>query len=369
LSERKQFQEATDEGKLAVHYEPDSDFAHYALAKVFFDRDRFTEALQHINEAVRLDASNPQNYSLLAAIHFNQHRWKDCLDAAERGLQMDSEHVGCTNLRAMALVKLGRRQEAGATIDAALARNPENSMTHANQGWTLLESGDHKKALEHFRESLRLNPENEWARQGIVESLKAKHLIYSWMLRYFLWMSKLSPRAQWGVILGAYFGNRILYSVSSSNPQLAPWILPVKILYLIFVVLTWTASPLFNLLLRLNRFGRLALSREQIIASNCLGVTIFLALVSIAGWLTLKDDRMLLSAVVFGFLALPVTGIFKCRAGWPRTAMGAYTLALLAIGLLTLFTRSGLALIGIFILGVFLSGWIVNGLMMARPKR
>ena len=227
------------------------------------------------------------------------------------GLQMDSEHVGCTNLRAMALVKLGRRQEAGATIDAALARNPENSMTHANQGWTLLESRDHKKALEHFRESLRLDPENEWARQGIVESLKAKHLIYSWMLRYFLWMSKLSPRAQWGVILGAYFGNRILSGLSRSNPELAPWILPVKILYLIFVILTWTAHPLFNLLLRLNRFGRFALSREQVVASNWLGATVLLGLISIAGWLILPGRSNALERGGFWFSRVTGGGNFQ----------------------------------------------------------
>ena len=245
LAERKQFKEATDEAKLAVHYEPDSDFAHYALGKVFYDRDHFPEALHHINEAVRLDSSNPQNFALLAAIQFDQRRWKESLDAAERGLQLDAEHVGCTNLRAMALVKLGRKHEAGTTIDAALARNPDNSVTHANQGWTLLESGDHKKALEHFREALRLDPESEWARQGIIESLKAKHLIYSLMLRYFLWMSKLSQKAQWGIILGAYFGNRILSGVSKSNPELAPWILPIKILYLVFAILTMDGRSFF----------------------------------------------------------------------------------------------------------------------------
>ena len=33
---------------------------------------------------------------------------------------------------------------------------------------------------------------------------------------------------------------------------LAPWLLPLRVLYVAFVVLTWTAEPLFNLLLRLD---------------------------------------------------------------------------------------------------------------------
>jgi hypothetical protein len=56
---------------------------------------------------------------------------------------------------------LGRKGEAGSTIDGTLSREPENSFSHANKGWTLLEQGRRKEALAHFRESLRLEPGNE----------------------------------------------------------------------------------------------------------------------------------------------------------------------------------------------------------------
>src|SRR5204863_7764085 len=135
------------------------------------------------------------------------------------------------------------KAEAGATIDATLAKNPENALTHANQGWTFLERGDPKKALHHFREALRLDPENEWARQGIVEALKARNIIYAVMLKYFLWMSRFSSRGQWFIILGAYIGNRVLGAVAAANPKLAPWIIPVRILYVCFALMTWMASP------------------------------------------------------------------------------------------------------------------------------
>src|SRR5436190_437945 len=231
LAEREEFGSATEEAQQAIHLAPDFPFAHFALANILLHRDRHDEALPVINEALRLDPSDADSYSLLAAIHFEEKRWTEALEASERGLQQDSEHIGCTNLRAMALVKLGRRSEAGQTIDAALAKNPQNALTHANQGWTLLERGDPKKALEHFREALRLDPEHEWARRGIVEALKARHFIYAFMLRYFFWMSRLSGRVQWMVILGGYFGNQVLRAMSRSNPALQPWVLPVQIAY------------------------------------------------------------------------------------------------------------------------------------------
>jgi tetratricopeptide (TPR) repeat protein len=307
------------------------------------------------------------------------------LAAAEAGLEQDAEHVGCANLRAMALVKLGRRAEAGRTIDATLAKNPDNSVTHANQGWTHLEANNPQKALEHFREALRLDPENEWARQGIVEALKARNFIYALMLRYFLWMAKLSPQAQFGIIIGGWFGNRILGAIARSNPDLAPWILPVRILYVVFVILTWTADPLFNLLLRLNKFGRLALSREQVVASNWLGLTLALALAGLAAWAVSTDGaHWLLAALVFGLLALPVSGTFKCRSGWPRGVGFAVTLVLVGLGgmaILNMFlavngpeqsaaggVRAAMGWLGMLALGVFLSCWLFNFLSLARPR-
>ena len=85
----------------------------------------------------------------------------------------------------------------GADAGSALANDPENALTHANQGWALLHRGDHAKALEHFREALRIDPELDWARAGIVEALKARHLIYRLMLRFFLWIGRQASVAQW----------------------------------------------------------------------------------------------------------------------------------------------------------------------------
>jgi tetratricopeptide (TPR) repeat protein len=386
FAKRELFQEATREAQQAVHLAPDLPFAHYALAHVYHDRNRNAEALAAISEALRLDPADADYLSLLAAIHISEKHWTEALAAAERGLQADSEHIGCTNLRAVALVQLGRKGEAGATIDAALSRNPENAVTHANQGWTLLHRGDPKKALEHFREALRLDPDNEWARAGIVEALKAQHLIYAVMLRYFLWMSRLSSRAQWGVVLVGYFGNQLLGSVARTNPQLAPWVLPLRIVYVVFALLTWTADPLFNLLLRLNRYGRLALSSEQMAATNWIGSCIFLGLLALAGAI-ISDFAApyVLVAAVFGFLVLPLAGTFKCSVGWPRNCMAAYTAAMAVTGILAaslLFaagTQKGdpgramnsgaIFFVGLFFLGVIGSPWVANILIMRRRRR
>jgi tetratricopeptide (TPR) repeat protein len=333
LTERKAYAEASYEADAAVGLLPDEPFAHYVRGRVLYDRNEYDQAAEAVGQAIRLEAFDPAYFWLLAAIRFEQRRWSEALAAAEEGLKADPEHAGCTNLRAMALVKLGRRDEAGAAIDAALARDPDNAVTHANQGWTLLHRGEPRKALDHFREALRINPGLEWARQGMVEALKAQNFIYRWMLMYFLWMGRLSRRAQWGIIIGGYVGYRALFEAARQNSKLAPYLWPVVGAYAAFVLMTWLADPLFNLMLRLSRFGRLVLSRTQAMAANVVGLLLAGALAAAGAWLWRGDPRLGILAIVLGAMMLPTSAAFNTQTGWPRLVMALTAAALGVFGL------------------------------------
>jgi tetratricopeptide (TPR) repeat protein len=383
LTELKRRDEAEATAREAIGYGPDLAFAHYALARVLTDRNRLDQALVAIQEAIRLEPGTADYHSMNAAIQLSKERWPAALEAAETGLQLDPEHVSCNNLRAMALVKLGRKADASATIDSTLSREPENSFSHANKGWTLLEQGRRKEALAHFQESLRLEPGNEWAREGLVEGLKAGNPLYAIVLKYFLWMRKLPSGTRWAVIVGGYFGNRILGALAQSNPDLAPWIAPIRILYLAFALLTWLASPLFNLMLFVHPLGRHALAslerRQAILVGLCLAGALLLLLGTLDPSVRAEN---LFAAMVVGLLAIPVAAVYSCQEGWPRTTMAvlAAALALLAVpaaailGVVHPPSRSDLAqaaqaLGGLSLLGTFISMWVANFLASRRPHR
>lgn len=381
LANAEKFDAAVAAGQQAVGLGPDYSFCHYALGYALYRRDfhasqkqtlfstrrEFKEAEASVMEAIRLAPHEATAFSLLSSIRLARRDWKGALEAAEQGLAIDPQEVGCINDRATALTHLGRREEAGQTMDYALSEAPEDSHTHANMGWMLLHQRQPKEALEHFKEALRLDPTNEHAQAGIVEALKARNFIYRWMLAYFLWMSRLSAGAQWGMVLGGYFLIRFLGSASRKNPELEPYVIPIQILYTLFVILSWTAPHLFNLMLRLDKFGRYVLSRDQILGANLVGACLLVGFASIGAALVLDRGLLLLAGLGCIALMIPVGGTFT-RQGKARWVLGIYTLVLIGVGLaaltLAFLSQRQMAgtLGGLFALGLFIFGWIANAM-------
>lgn len=374
LMRQDKLKEAQAEADQAVGLAPDSPFTHYTRSVVLQHRRRYAEAEQAIREALQLDSANADNYSQLSVVLYQQKKWQAVLDASLEGLKFEPDHAGCNNLRTMALTELGDAQAAIATADSALARDPDDEYAHASKGWALLHERKPNEALEHFREALRLNPNFSYAQQGIIEALKARNIVYRWMLAYFLWMGRLDDSAKWLVILGGYFGMKILRNIGESNPQLQPWFLPIQIAYLVFVALTWFAVPFFNLLLRFNRFGRLALPREQRIASNWFAACCLTALVGLGlGLWTDHITAYLLAGFGMG-MALPLTMIYSMDEGWPRQGMTLLATAMAVVGVATLGASFMDLSIGpnlgmLFAFGFIASPWIANALVGVTVKK
>ena len=334
----------------ALRLMPDHPLPHLLTAELRLHLNDGPGARRAADEAIRLDPGEADGYALRAQIEASAQRWAEAVTWAERGLARDAEHPGCANLRAMALTRLGRRDEASRAIDGALQATPDDHVAHANRGWAELHAGRPRDALPHFSEALRLQPSFEWARAGLVEALKARFFLYRWILGFFLWMSRLSPRVQVGVLVGGYVGYLLLRNVAANVPAMRPIVWPLIAAYFVFAILTWVSVPLFNLLLMLNRFGRQALSPAQ-----TYGAMLFL------GFMLLPIALIVLGFVGSLLTSLPglgyITGRFAVEAailmlpaaavagaiGTPRLRLFAGALSAL---LLLLLIRIGLHVAG-----------------------
>jgi len=325
-----------------------------------------------VQEAIRLDPEDADYRGLLAGIHLNRRAYREALEASEAGLELDPEHERCANLKAMALTQLGRREEASRVIQGALQRDPDNAWTHANQGWAYLHQNRPKQAAEHFREALRIDPNNGHAQQGMLNALRAKNPVFRVMLAYFLWMSRLSSGAQWGVIIGLYVGARVLRGVQEDYPEYGVFVVPILVLYFLFVYLSWTAGALSNLLLRLSPYGKYLLDDDDILASNYVGVALLLGLMCGGAALALGSITLGLAAGFFLMIVIPISGTYSRPEGNTRRLLGLYTLALVVLGMLAVVlagTQSELAMIPgvLFLLGMFAFGWIANAIALRKP--
>ncbi|MBN1219637.1 MAG: tetratricopeptide repeat protein [Anaerolineae bacterium] len=330
---------ALREARQSIHLAPDSADNHYTLARILKSQRRTEEAHRAIEEAIRLDPQQSYFFALLANLHLQARHWRKARDVAQQGLALNPEDVTCINIRAMALIKLDQAQEADDALTTALAKDPENSITHANQGWFLLEQGNREAAMSHFREALRLDPNLGWARAGVVESLKARNPVYRLLLRYFFFMSRLTSDEQLVAVGGLALAMGTFRSLTCSFPLLLPIYLPVWVVYQIFVYLSWTGEVLFNLLLRLDKFGRLVLSEEEIKASHWAAACLIIAVLGIVVWPLVGSPATLIT-VPWGLLMLvPVSGTVGSPPGCRRQTLAVYTVVLGVVGL------SGLALI------------------------
>ena len=314
----------------AIGLAPAWAFTHYVHALVLRDLKKFKAALDAVAEAIRIDSHDADHFTLQASIHLQRDDWTAALASADEALRLNPEDNTAANLRAMALVRLGRKDEAVHTVSQNLSRDPNDAFSHANQGWNALHRNDPLRAQEHFREALRLDASLDYARQGLLEALKARNPVYRVMLAYFLWSGRASQKIQWAFIIGVIFGNRIIGNLSDANPQLAWFFVPLQVLFYAFIYLSWTAGPMFNFALLFDRFGRHVLTQRERNAALIFGASFLIALAILVWWMAGGAGLIItiMAAYLSAFVATTVSS--TGRRLW---ILGLSLAALAALGL------------------------------------
>lgn len=331
----ERFTEATETARLAIASDPDNDYAYYILSHIFRERNHPAEARDIIDQALRLAPEHPDYLSTLAQLHLDDRNWTDALANAEEALEFEPLHLGALNARATALIRLGRGEEAAGVLEEALAKHPEDPNTLTNMGWLELERSQREKALGRFKEALLNEPEHELARQGLMEAMRARYPFYGFILKYSLWMSKHSDRVQSQLLAVSYVVSNLLAYLRDRYKNLAYILVPLMVIWRFFVYLTWTARAASNLMLRISRYTRCLVNREEVLESNLVGSLWGMALFAWA-YLEIWDPFALTAKIgIYVFLSLPmlVGACFAGNEGWPRTTTVAITSVMAVAGL------------------------------------
>ncbi|MGI9243746.1 MAG: hypothetical protein ACR2RV_23315, partial [Verrucomicrobiales bacterium] len=200
----------------------------------------------------------------------------------------------------------------------------------ANAGWAALTRSDYKKAEEHFRESLRLDPDDQHARSGLLESFKARSPLYRAYLKYVFWMARFEKGTRWMIIIGLYLGFRIGRELLAAvDPLLAAVFV---IIYLVFVFGGWLASGVGNLLVLADRSARYALDRRETLEAVFVGGGFFGGFLLVLGGLASGVLSVAIAGGALVVAAIPFALTFTNDSRAGRRVFGSVGLAVYLTG-------------------------------------
>ncbi len=317
----------------SIAQNPENATAFYLKGQICFKLDQLKEAEENALKAIELDSYHADFFALMSSIYLEKRDHAEAVNWANKGLEVDPGNLPCLNFRSAALTQSGKSEEAFQTIETALNEDPGNPFTHANYGWGKIYQGKHKEAMEHFREALRNDPQNEYAKAGLVEALKARSPLYSLYLRYATWMARQKGSTQWIVIIGFLILTRLLRSAADTNPQLRAFLIPVVVLFVIVAFSTWIISPVHDLILFLNPYGKYALSRKERLSASLVGVALAISALSVLAYIFLPIAAFMALAV-FGFtITIPVGNMFTPPKEKKQRIVIFYSIGLAITGL------------------------------------
>jgi tetratricopeptide (TPR) repeat protein len=307
----------------AISVEPNEAEHHVLRAFILCVLDRPKEALAAVRTALEIDPNDTGAFAAEAQAHLQMQNWPKAEEAARQSLALDADNSVAANQLAQALRLQNKQAETDAHLAGMLARDPDDAFTHANAGWSALQRGERLVAETHFREALRIDPDFDYAREGLLTSFRARSPLFRVYLKYCFAMQRLSSGARWAVILGLYFGSRVASAL--------PGGVAIVALYFLFVLWVWVARPVGNFLLLFDAFAKYALRPREKLEAAVVGGALVVGIAGIIASLffDLPDTRLAGIGLVAASFPFSLTFTNVSPAGrWIFGSLG--TAALLA---------------------------------------
>jgi tetratricopeptide (TPR) repeat protein len=313
----------------AIAIEPNDADHHILRAFILCSLDRPKDALATARTALGLAPNDSRAFTAEAQAYLQMEDWALAEQSARQALSLDADNTSAANQLAQALRLQNKLDETDAHLAGMLARDPNDAFTHSNAGWAALHRGDRHSAENHFREALRIDPDFEHAREGLLTSFRARSPLYRGYLRYCFAMARLSRKARWAVILGLYFGVRVARALPYGSVVVA--------LYFLFVLWVWVARPVGNAFLLFDSFARYALRKWEKLEAAVVAGCLVVGLAGLIASFAVQSEAFLFIGIGGIAAAFPLSLTFTNQARLGRWIFGGIgALGLVATALITI---------------------------------
>lgn len=159
LADRGWLDEAVNEFRKAIEFDPESAHAYDNLATVYAEKGRFVEALEAYLTAVKLEPQNPNTHHYLAS--FLSSRGFDASVAMyKKALELDSSFVDAHVNLALTYGDRGMLDEAIQSLQRAVDIDASDEAARHELAAVLMDAGRHAEAIGHLRKIIRDYPEH-----------------------------------------------------------------------------------------------------------------------------------------------------------------------------------------------------------------
>jgi len=286
----------------AIGSEPDNAYLFAFKGFVYVHDEQHKKALKWANQALAIDASCALAWLVTGQAHMQTREWKSAESALRAALKIDPDFIEAKNLLVSVLRSQNRIGEASMISGEVLSRDADNAMAHANKGYNHLYQEETKQAEDHFLAALRLEPNQEFAKEGLKQTYRARSFIYRSYLRYINFMQRFSEKKSFGFVIALIVGFRILRKiVESFSPILSAALIAV---YLCFAFGSVLATMIGNSMILKDPVARLVLNRLEYL-SGFVGIGFLCCLVTLPFVAYFKWYALLVLVVGFMISCIP----------------------------------------------------------------
>jgi tetratricopeptide (TPR) repeat protein len=352
---------AEDLADSLLQQEPDNESVYFLLSRIHFAKDGDNKkALEYVNKAISIYPYDADFFGQKAFIHLENKKFEEALQLSTEGLELNPNNKLCLNARLQALTKLDRKEEVNLSIDNLLEKDPENAYSHSNVGWSKLENGKTEEALNHFKEALSIDPNFDYAREGMTTALKSKNFIYNLYLKYAFWMAKKSSKQQWIFIIGIYLSYRFSVELLS-NTAYTFLVIPIIIAYLFFALGSWLMESLSNAILIFDNYGKYLLDEDEQKSGQAFMALLIGALIALTSYAVLGNQYFLLVSFSLICSLIPIPRSFLIDSKKKKVLHLGVGISMLAVAFFgNLFTDDLMFLGSIVLILLIAFTWLDN---------
>ncbi|MEO0413485.1 MAG: tetratricopeptide repeat protein [Verrucomicrobiota bacterium] len=314
-------QKALEHINEAIGYDPEWAPYHAYKGLILNQLNKHGEAKKCANDAIALDGESLLGWTVKGQSFVLKNQWKDAEPCLQKALEIDPDFDMANSLLTITLRGKGDVQSSEEQVAKSLERDADSAPAHANMGWVRLQQGKPREAETHFLEALRLEPEYDYARDGLIEAYKARSLFYRLYLRYCFFLQKFTGAQQVAIMIGAYVGFKFGRALLSSIHPVLGGIFAVA--YLIFVFFSWLASGIGHLLILKDPVARMALKLKEKLDGVFVGGAFLLGVILILVGCVTQIMGIIVVGAMFAIAAIPSSLVFLNTKVAGRTLFGA----------------------------------------------